>query len=155
MKGNVKTFGEIASFHRMNSTQLMNHWSVVLKSLNAHDLCSLYSFQYTSVLYNTFSFSTSVNCDHLCSQPTARTKVYWSRGTAICMMNIQDLLEIWKVIFQWLQQVWGKGLVFKAYAEMSFSWFFIVSPISRKTKVLTKKEALFNTYLVKVYVIAV
>lgn len=82
----------------------------------------------------------------------ARTKVYWSRGTAICMMNIQDLLEIRKIIFQWLQQVLGKGLVFKPYTKISFSYFFILSPISGKAKVLTKREAFFKTYLVKVFV---
>lgn len=124
MKGTVgKTLGEIAPLHRANSTQLMNHWSVELKALNAHDFHSPYSFQYAWVLYNSFSLPTSVNCDHLCSQPTTRTKVYWSRGTAVSMMNIPDFLEIRKKVFQWLQQVLGKGLVSKPYTKMYFPYF--------------------------------
>lgn len=131
----LKTLGEIAPLHRANTTQILDHWSV-LKSLNAHDLYSLHNCQYTWISCY-FSISTSLNCGHLCSQTAARTKVYCCRGTARCTMSTAENQDY----FQWLQHVCGEVLAFKPYTKISFSYFFTVLPVSRRS---SNKEG--NTY---------
>lgn len=147
----LKALGEIAPLHRANSTQILDHWSAVFESLNAHDLYSPHNCQYTWILYS-FGISTSLNCGRLCSQTAARTEVYCCRGTARCVM---DTAKNQKDYFQWLQQVCGKVLVFKPYTKISFYYFFTFLPVSSKVKVLTKREALLKIYPVKVLVTAV
>lgn len=56
----LKTLGEIAPLHGVSTTQILDHWSVMLKSLNSHDLYSSHNFLKTWILYHVSIF-TSLN----------------------------------------------------------------------------------------------